>query len=161
MVIRVGQAARFLLAALSWLGVWWVIAANGAETRDIAGFRSTTEPATVMYDAPSNKSKPLFVVGPGYPVEVMATLQGFTKVRDAGGTIAWIESRQLSPKRMVVVRSKVAFARAAPDEPSQVSYKLAQGVLLEWLETLPSGWIRVRHNDAGVGFVRAADLWGV
>lgn len=154
------RLTKLILARCCWLGVIVAGSAIAAETRPGPEYRSTSEPATILYDAPSNKSRPLFVVGPGYPVEVMVTLQGFTKIRDAGDTIAWIESRQLSQKRMVIVRSKVAFARAAPDEPAQVTYKVAQGVLLEWVESLPSGWVRVRHADAGVGFVRSADLWG-
>ena len=42
------------------------------------------EAATVLYDAPSAKSRPLFVVNRGYPVEIIVTVEGWTKVRDSG-----------------------------------------------------------------------------
>ena len=125
-----------------------------------AEFLSTVDGGTVLYDAPSSKSRPLFVVGRAYPVEVMVSLEGWTKVRDSGGTIAWIESRLLAPKRMVVVKPRVAEVRAAPEDSAAVAYKVAQNVLLEWVETLPSGWTRVRHAEAGSGFVRTAEIWG-
>jgi len=125
-----------------------------------AEFRSTADNATVLYDAPSSKSRALFVVGPGYPVEVMVALEGWIKVRDAGGTIAWVESRLLAPKRMVLIKPRVAEVRASPEESAAVAFKVGQNVLLEWLETLPSGWARVRHAEAGTGFVRTADIWG-
>jgi SH3-like domain-containing protein len=125
-----------------------------------AEFRSTTEAATVWYDAPSSKSKRLFVVNRGYPVEVMVTLEGWTKVRDAGGSIGWVEARALGAKRMVVVKTKVAEVRSAPEDGAPVAYRVGQSVLLEWIESLPGGWTRVRHADAGIGFVRSAEVFG-
>lgn len=142
---------------------WWAAVAAGvllgAAPAGAAEFRSTVEPA-VWYDAPSTKSKRLYVLGRGYPVEVLVTLEGWTKVRDAGGSIGWVESRTLGPKRMLVVTAKVAEVRSAPQETAPVAYRAAQNVLLEWIETVPGGWARVRHGEAGIGFVRAADVFG-
>jgi len=130
------------------------------QTATAADFRSTVDAATVMYDAPSAKSRRLFVVGRAYPLEVMVTLEGWTKVRDAGGTIAWVEARALGRERTVLVKTRVAEVRSAPEDAAGVTFKVAQHVVLEWIENLPSGWTRVRHTDAGAGFVRTADLWG-
>lgn len=125
-----------------------------------AEFRSVAEPATVFYDAPSAKSRPLFVVSRGYPVEVMVTLEGWTKVRDSGGSVVWVEARALAPTRMVVVKTRIAEVRAAPEDSAAVAFKVAQNVLLELVETAPSGWVRVRHADGGSGFVRVSEIWG-
>ena len=125
-----------------------------------AEFRSTADAATVMYDAPSAKSRQLFVLGRAYPLEVMVTVEGWTKVRDAGGTIAWVEARALASRRTVLVKSRVAEVKSAPEDAAGVTFKVAQNVVLEWIETLPSGWTRVRHADAGAGYVRTTDLWG-
>lgn len=125
-----------------------------------AEFRSTTEAVTVWYDAPSDKSKRLFVVNRGYPVEVLVALERWTKVRDAGGSIGWVEARSLGTRRMVVVKSQVAEVRSAPGEGAPVAYRVGQSVLLEWMETLPGGWTRVRHAEAGIGFVRSAEVFG-
>ena len=125
-----------------------------------AEFLSTVEDAAILYDAPSSKSKRLFVLGRGYPLEVIVAVEGWTKVRDAAGTLGWVESRELGSKRMVVVKSSVREVRSAPDQGASIAFKVAPDVLLEWVETLPSGWTRVRHAEAGQGFIRTADIWG-
>jgi SH3-like domain-containing protein len=125
-----------------------------------ADFRSTVEAATVWYDAPSTKSKQLYVVSRGYPVEVLVSLEAWTKVRDAAGSIGWVEARTLAAKRMLVVKPKIAEVRSAPDDAASVAFRVGQNVLLEWMETLPNGWTRVRHGEAGLGFVRTGEVFG-
>ena len=150
-------------------GVPWSSAA-GAISAVIAGlvslagfrpdFRSTVDAATVWYDAPSSKALRLYVVNRGYPVEVLVSLEGWTKVRDAAGSIGWVEARALAAKRMLIVKPKVADVRSAPDESAPIAFRVGQNVLLEWLETLPNGWTRIRHGEAGIGFVRSGEVFG-
>jgi len=125
-----------------------------------AQFRSVGDEPTILYDAPSSKSKRMFVLGTGYPVEVIVAVEGWTKIRDAGGSIGWIEAKALTTKRNVVVRANVVEVRTAADNGAKVAFKVARGVLLEWMETMPGGWVRVRHAEAGQGFVQSSDLWG-
>src|SRR5436189_275288 len=82
--------------------------------------RATADPATVMYDAPSARAKPLFVYGRDIPVETLVAVEGWTKIRDAAGTIGWMQSGMLTDKRMVVVRAAAADVRAAADDGSPV-----------------------------------------
>lgn len=142
------RLATFLVGAL-------IACASGASQ-----FRTVGAEPAVLYDAPSAKSKRMFVLGPGYPVQVLVAVEGWTKVRDAGGTIGWVDAKSLTTRRNVVVRANVAEVRAAADAGARVSYRVARGVMLEWVETMPGGWVRVRHADAGPGFAQAADLWG-
>ena len=93
-------------------------------------------------------------------MEVLVALEGWTKVRDAAGSIGWVEARSLAAKRMVVVKPKVADVRSAPEETAPVAFRAGQSVLLEWIETLPNGWTRVRHAEAGIGFVRSGEVFG-
>ena len=67
-------------------------------------YRSVSVDAGILYDSPSTRAGKLFLLGRGYPVEVLVTLEGWAKVRDASGDLAWIEAGQLSPKRTVMVR---------------------------------------------------------
>jgi SH3-like domain-containing protein len=145
---------------IALLGQIAVVLATAAMPAVSAEFRSTAGPATVFYDAPSSKARPLFVVARAYPVEVMVSLSGWIKVRDADGSIVWVEERALTSNRMVVVKSRVVEVRAAPDDFATVAFKVAQGVLLELVEVMSSGWVRVRHAEGGTGFVRTADIWG-
>jgi SH3-like domain-containing protein len=55
-----------------------------------ADYRVTAEAPTVLYDAPSAKARPQFVFGRDVPLEVLVGVDGWTKVRDVGGTIGWI-----------------------------------------------------------------------
>ena len=132
-----------------------------ASQASAAEFRSVAENAAVLYDAPSAKAKKLYVVNQGYPVEVVVVVEGWSKVRDATGEMTWIESRQLSEKRTVMVRMPIAQVREAADDAAPVAFQAQQSVLLELLEVTGSGWLRVRHRDGQTGYVRVAQVWGV
>jgi SH3-like domain-containing protein len=124
-----------------------------------AEFRSVAENAAVLYDAPSAKAKKLYVVSHGYPVEIVVVVEGWSKVRDAGGDLTWIESRHLAEKRTVLVKAPVAQVREAADEKSPVVFQAQQDVVLELIE-VAGGWLRVRHRDGQAGYLRAAQAWG-
>jgi SH3-like domain-containing protein len=96
-----------------------------------AEFRATSEAPTVLYDAPSARAKALFVYGRDVPVETLVSVEGWTKVRDAGGTIGWIANRALADKRMLVVRAAVADVRANPEDAAPIVFRAEQNVLLE------------------------------
>jgi SH3-like domain-containing protein len=129
-----------------------------------ADFRSTSD-AAALYDAPSLKSKPLFVLGRDYPLEVIVSVEGWLKVRDASGTVAWIEKKSTTDKRMVVVRVPTADILAQPEASAPVVFKAEQNVVLELVDpayaTTTPGWAKVRHRDGQVGFVRIQQVWGL
>ena len=89
-----------------------------------ADFRSVAENAAVLYDAPSAKAKKLYVIGRSYPVEVVVVVEGWIKIRDASGELTWIESRNLSERRTVMVKVKLAEIRlAAADSPRRSRFR--------------------------------------
>jgi SH3-like domain-containing protein len=123
-------------------------------------YRSVTEAAPV-YDAPSAKSKPLFVVLAGTPVELVVSLEGWSKVRDSRGDLTWIEKKHLTEKRTVIVRQDRAQVRAAADDKSALVFEAERDVVLELLEAVPGGWVRVKHRDGQDGFLKASQVWGL
>ncbi len=132
-----------------------------------AEFHAVAAPA-VLYDAPSAKAKPLFVLGRDTPVELIVPLEGWSKVRDPGGTIGWIERKHLTERRTLAVRVALADVRAAPDDAAPVVFRAEQNVLLELAEpasaataTANPGWVKVRHRDGQSGFVRVAQVFGL
>ena len=146
------------LIAVAWCAA---AAAQAAE------FRSTSEPATVLYDAPSARARAMFVYGREVPVEVLVGVEGWTKVRDAAGTIGWMPSKSLSDKRVVVVRNPVADVRAGAEDTAPIVFRAEKDVILEVVETAttPSssavpGWVRVRHRDGSSGFIRLSQVFG-
>jgi SH3-like domain-containing protein len=129
-----------------------------------ADYRATADVA-VLYDAPSLKSKPLYALGRDYPLEVVVNVEGWLKVRDASGTVAWIEKKSVADKRIVVVRGAAAEVLASPEPAAPVVFKAEQNVLLELVDpdyvTTTPGWAKVRHRDGQVGFVRIQQVWGL
>ena len=130
-------------------------------------FRATSDPATVLYDAPSARAKPMFVYGRDVPVETLVSVEGWTKIRDFGGTIGWMQAKALSDKRMVIVRVPIADIRATAEDSAPVVFRAERDVLLDVAETASSaaaptmpGWLKVRHRDGQSGFIRLAQVFG-
>jgi SH3-like domain-containing protein len=133
-----------------------------------ADYRTTTEAPTLLYDAPSSKARPLFVYGRDVPLEVLVVVEGWTKIRDVGGAFGWIANKSLSDKRMLLVRVPIADVRANPDDASPLSFRAEQNVLLDLAESASSpgttatpGWVKVRHRDGQVGYVRVSQVFGL
>lgn len=138
-----------------------LVASLLASAAGAAEFRCIGDRPAVMYDAPSVKADRLFAVSRGYPFEVLVKLDHWTKVRDSGGEVAWVENRALGDRRNVLVNVPVADVRAAPDAKSALVFEAYRQVVLEVLEPPADGWVKVRHRDGQQGYARATHLWGV
>ncbi|MGH8737951.1 MAG: SH3 domain-containing protein [Burkholderiales bacterium] len=138
-----------LLAALVF-----AVCAHAAE------FRSVSQDAVVLYDAPSKAATPLYIVSRDYPLEVIVKLEAWVKVRDQTGALSWIENGALSDRHMVVVTTPAAQVHVRPDDASPIAFVAAQNVALELIEVVPGGWLHVRHDDGSNGFVHANLVWG-
>jgi SH3-like domain-containing protein len=126
-----------------------------------AEFRSIADNAAVLYDAPSAKSKKLYILGRNYPVEVVVAVEGWTKIRDAGGELAWVENKNLSERRSVMVKVNLADVRQAADDKAPLAFQAEQNVLLDLVELTGTGWARVTHRDGQSGYIKLNQVWGV
>lgn len=132
-------------------------AAAGARALD---YVSVVADKTILYDAPSLNAKKLFVVNRYMPFEQIVTLDDWVKVRDRSGGLYWVEKRALSNKRYVFALLPLVDVRAAPDSSSARLFQVRQEIALERLESTGTGWIKVRHQDGEVGYVRSTEVWG-
>ena len=128
-----------------------------------AEYRSTTD-ATVLYDGPTPRAAKRFIAPKGMPLEIVVNDPGgaWVKVRERGGEMVWVEKKALAEKRMLAVMVPLAQARATADDAAAVVFQAEQDVSLEAME-VPSaakGWVRVKHRDGLVGFVKLAQVWG-
>lgn len=121
---------------------------------------SVAENGAILYDAPSLKAKKIFVVSRYLPLEQVVSLEGWVKVRDSSGGLAWIEKRALSSKRYLVVMAVQTAIHQMPEENAVVLARANQQVALEFLESTGTGWFKVRHLDGATGYVRTTDVWG-
>ncbi|HRC59955.1 MAG: hypothetical protein KA271_03425 [Propionivibrio sp.] len=139
--------------------LFFFVASGFSMSANAIEFR-TVNAATVLYDAPSQRGSKLFVIRSDTPVEVVVRLEGWSKVRDAEGGLAWIEQTYLSDKHSVIVTADRADVRRKADDSSSLVFEAEKNVALEFVEMAPGGWIKVRHRDGASGYVRANQIWG-
>ncbi|MFZ6848635.1 SH3 domain-containing protein [Undibacterium sp. RuRC25W] len=124
-------------------------------------FRSVGASPVVMYDAPSQKGGKLYVAPRGMPLEVVFTSGAWSKVRDMSGELSWVESKDLITRRNLMVRVANARIRENADDSSALLFTADKSVLLEMAEPAANGWVKVKHRDGQVGFVKINEVWGL
>jgi SH3-like domain-containing protein len=124
-------------------------------------FKSVSVSKAVLYDAPSSSAKKVLLLSQYYPVEVIVNLGEWLKVRDAQGSISWVEAKHLSNKRTVMISANQAEMRQAADAASSLVATLEKDVLLEVLDVkLTNGWLKVKHRDGATGYILISSTWG-
>lgn len=144
---------RRMLLALS------LVASTGAALA--IDYRSVDVPAAILYDAPSQKGKKLYLIKALTPVEVVVRLEGWLKVRDAEGTLAWIEARQLAERRTVIVIAPRGELRQSDKPEAPVIAQLDKWVAVDFIEMAAPGWAKVRHRDGSTGYIHSTQVWGL
>lgn len=124
-------------------------------------FRSVAVSKAVLYDAPSNFAKKVFLLSQNYPVEVVVNLGDWLKVRDAQGALNWVEAKQLSNKRTVMVTTSKAEIRQSADATSNLVATVEKDVVLEVADAkLSNGWLKIKHRDGVAGYILISSTWG-
>lgn len=123
-------------------------------------FFSIAEKSVVMYDAPSLKADKLYVADRYLPIEVVVDVEGWVKVRDSSGSLAWIEKKFLNQQRYVIVTVPLANIHRSADTNSELLFQAEENLVMEWLESDALGWVKVRHIDGQTGFVKVTQVWG-
>lgn len=147
------------LSALAVIGII-ILAVFPVHAIAALEFFSINDNGVVMYDAPSLKAVKLYVASRDLPVEAVVKVEGWVKIRDSEGTLAWVEEKGLSNKRHVIVTAPMAEVYLAPNANSALLFQVQQGVIMEWLESAADGWVSVRHRDGQNGYVRTNQVWG-
>ena len=143
---------RFLVSAALLLA---------AATAQAFDFKTVGATPAILYDAPSLRGGKLFIAPRGMPVEVVLSYGEWVKVRDASGDMAWTEAKLLSAKRNVVVRVSGAKVRPTADDSGIALMMADKGVLLELADPQASSWVKVRHKDGIIGYIKATEVWGI
>ncbi|MDR3410966.1 MAG: SH3 domain-containing protein [Formivibrio sp.] len=141
------------------LGLCAVLAllANTAYALD---FRSAASHGVILFDAPNNAAHKVFVLSRGTPLEIMVDQGDWMRVRDQGGSLAWIHKQDLSSQRTVQVIKPASIYREA-DSKSPVLFRASAGLLLNLLENTKTGWIKIKHHDGDIGYIRIEEVWGL
>ena len=124
-------------------------------------FKSVAVPKAVLYDAPSASAKKVLLLSQSYPVEIIVNLGDWLKVRDVQGSINWVEAKQLSAKRTVLVTAANAEIRSDAGAASSLLATLEKDVVLELVDSkLNNGWLKVKHREGVTGFILISSVWG-
>jgi SH3-like domain-containing protein len=134
--------------------------AQQAMTAPAASFVTIGEKPAIVYDSPSQKGNRTLVLSRFHPLEVLVKLDKWTKVRDAEGSIGWVENAAFGERRFVQVVAAVAEVRATSSPASPLVFEAQRGVLLEATGSAVDGWISLKHRDGQAGVVRTSQVWG-
>jgi len=124
-------------------------------------YRAVSVPKAILYDAPSAQGKKLYVIGQGYPVEVIVNLGDWIKVRDNQGGLSWIDAKQLSNARTLLVTQTQSELRQSADASSTLLARLEKDVVVDYLEPAKNGWVKIKHKDGLTGYVPSSSVWGL
>ena len=124
-------------------------------------FKSVAVTKAILFDAPSSSANKKVLLSLNYPVEVVVNLNDWIKVRDAAGGIYWIEAKNLSTKRTVILKSNTELRQTA-DANATIVATLEKDLVLDLVEATPTnGWLKVKHRDGLQGYVQVVKVWGI
>lgn len=154
--MRLAQKTNFFF---SYFFVWIVCFISQSA---YAEFRSVAFAKTILYEAPSATTKRVYLVGEGYPLEIIVNLGDWLKVRDPYGTLSWVESKNLQSKRTVIVKVDKANIYKDPESKSALVATIEKDVVIELSDPLiANGWIKVRYQQDLDGYLQTSQVWGI
>ena len=154
--MRLAQKTNFFF---SYFFVWIVCFISQSA---YAEFRSFAFAKTILYEAPSATTKRVYLVGEGYPLEIIVNLGDWLKVRDPYGTLSWAESKNLQSKRTVIVKVDKANIYKDPESKSALVATIEKDVVIELSDPLiANGWIKVRYQQDLDGYIQTSQVWGI
>jgi SH3-like domain-containing protein len=104
-------------------------------------FLSIKDATVIMYDAPSLKADKLYVATRHLPVEAVVKVEGWVKVRDSSGSLAWVEEKQLSEKRYVIVTAPSAEIYQTASSTSPLVFRARKMLCLGCLSPPLARWV--------------------
>ena len=99
----------------------------------------------------------------GLPVEIIAQLDQWRRIRDSQGTEGWVHQRLVAATRNIIVKGAQRVLHADADPASAPVAKLDAGVVAHLLECRKE-WCRIEAqsaNDSVKGWLTRDEIWGV
>ena len=125
----------------------------------VAAAGQATQRAAVLFDAPSEKSRPLLILSEGFPLREISRVSGWTKVETFEGDSGWVRREKLIDRQACVVLRDGEAVRFDPNEKARTIFVARRGVTLDFLGARGAQWLQVLHPDGEAGFVAADGVW--
>lgn len=151
-VTKIFRAAKFAKLALLTLALLTSsLAAHAADGL------LTREPA-VVYDAPSDKAKALFIISGHQPLLLISKIHGWYKVFTYTGDSGWVSINDVQNSNNGVVLADRAAVFADPNTEADIIFYAKRGVVVEVLNNA-SGWLQIVHQDGESGYIPTNQVW--
>lgn len=113
-----------------------------------------------MRSGPGTRHDALWLLGQGYPLQVIGRKGDWYQVRDFEADKGWVYRPLVDTTRHHIVKAKVANIRRAPTTRSAVVGKAQYGDVLRTVERRKH-WVKVqREGRKGQGWIARRLLWG-
>lgn len=120
---------------------------------------SIARPDVNLRTGPGTRHEVIWILGRGYPLEVLARKGQWLQVRDFESDEGWVHRSLTDRTPHVVLKAKVANIRSAPGTRSRIVGKASYGEVLRTLARR-GDWIRIRSESGRVGWVARRLTWG-
>jgi len=128
--------------------------ANAIHLVSIAGKRVN------MRSGPGEKQAVLWELGEGYPLQVLESKGKWYKVSDFEGDVGWVYRKLVNRIPHLIVKKRVVNIRSGPGTHYRMVGKANYGVVFKTLKRSKKGWVKVKHENGLVGWIKRPLLWG-
>ena len=112
-----------------------------------------------MRSGPGTNHESLWLLGRGYPLQIIGRKGKWVQVRDFEADKGWVYRPLLGDKRHFVVKVKVANIRSKPSTRGSIVGKALYGDVLRTLERTKN-WVKVQQEGGKKGWIARRLLWG-
>jgi len=149
-----------------YFSIFFLFLILGPFCSNAAGFTmvSVTGEKVNLRQSPSTHSPVLWELGKGFPLKIIGRKGKWLKVSDFESDVGWIYEDLVARKPHLIVKigknKKTRInVRSGPGTNYEVIGKAEYGVVFETL-VRKNGWVKVRHEDGLIGWVKRSLLWG-
>ena len=143
----------FILSSILFIFVLSLSAVGHA-----AEYVSVKKDAVNIRSGPSTKSKVIWQVFEGFPLQVKKREGKWANIVDFEGDEGWIYETLLTEKKSVIVNVETANMRSGPSTDDNIVATVKKGVVFEPLE-MNGAWMKVRYKDEFSGWMHNSLLW--
>jgi len=110
-------------------------------------------------DGPGDKHAIVYSADKFYPVEALEKKDGWVKVKDFEGDVAWVAERLLAKQETIVVEGDKVNVREKPNTTSEIAFKAERGEVFK-VESHQGKWLKVTDASGDGGWIRDDMVWG-
>ncbi|MBU4296626.1 MAG: SH3 domain-containing protein [Desulfobulbaceae bacterium] len=112
-----------------------------------------------LRSGPSLKNEIKWVLGRGFPLQVVKSRGQWLQVRDFENDVGWVYASLTRPTPHMIVKTKLVNIRSGPGKKYKITGQARYGVVFRTLER-SKYWVKIKHESGTTGWVARRLLWG-